>query len=273
MEGELADQRNIRSLGEPIARGRTAEIYAWDDGRVLKLCYDWVSEDAVRYEARIAGAVHAAGLPVPAVGKVQELAGRFGLVYEHVKGQSMFKALAAKPWHLRHHAGSLAALHAQTHEVTSVEGVPSQRQRLHDKIRHAEGLEPDLKQAGLAVLAGMPEGHTLCHGDFHPENVLITDRGPIIIDWIDATLGNPLADVARTSVILLGVRHSPGVSGIEGLMLAWYHQAYIQRYFRLRPGGEAEYERWLPIVAAARMSEGITEVAGWLRRQVVAGLT
>jgi hypothetical protein len=42
----------------------------------------------------------------------------------------------------------------------------------------------------------------------------------------------------------------------------------VKRYFELRPGGEAEYRAWWPIVAAGRMSEGVPGLEEWLRRQV-----
>jgi len=34
------------------------------------------------------------------------------------------------------------------------------------------------------------------------------------------------------------------------------------------PGGTNEYHRWLPVVAAARLSENIPEVEGWRLAQV-----
>ena len=68
-------------LEKPIALGRTAEIYAWEDGYVVKLFRDGMPAASVEYEARIARTVHAAGLPVPAVGEVVDINGRFGLVF------------------------------------------------------------------------------------------------------------------------------------------------------------------------------------------------
>ena len=77
------------SLDSPIATGRTAEIYAWQDGTVLKLYYEWCPRRWLDEELRIARLVHAAGLAVPAPGEIVEINGRVGLVYERVDGPSM----------------------------------------------------------------------------------------------------------------------------------------------------------------------------------------
>jgi hypothetical protein len=46
-----------------------------------------------------------------------------------------------------------------------------------------------------------------------------------------------------------------------------FHSAYLKQYFHLRPGGEEEYRRWLPVVAGARLSENIPELEKWLVTQ------
>jgi len=258
---------------KPIAFGRTAEIYAWEDGWVLKLFHDWFPEGSVRHEAELARAVQAAGLPVPAVGEILELGNRLGLPYQRVDGSSILEQVRARPWALPRLSRLLAELQAGMHENDTVTGLPSQRQRLDGKIRRAEGLRPELRAAALEVLAAMPQGTRLCHGDFHFDNVLVTAKGPVVIDWIDATLGRPLADVARSSVILLGILiPGSGATWMERVMVRWHHRIYLRHYFRLRPGGEEEYRAWRPIVAAARMSEGIAEIQDWLGSQVEKGL-
>jgi len=80
-----------KDLSRPLAYGRTAEIYAWQEGQVLKLFYDWFGLENIGYEARVARAVHASGLPVPAVGEIIGVNGRNGLVYQRVDGHSMWE--------------------------------------------------------------------------------------------------------------------------------------------------------------------------------------
>jgi uncharacterized protein (TIGR02172 family) len=246
-------------------------MYLWKEGWILKLFHEWFPGEDVRYEAQIARIVHQAGLPVPAVGKVVEVEGRWGLIYEQVDGPTMLEEIRSKPWRLLRSARLLAELHADMHASDVQVELPSQRERLRKKIERARGLSADLQEAHLEALEEMPEGARLCHGDFHPDNVVITKRGPVVIDWIDATQGNPLADVARTTVILLGVRASRRGSWAQRVMAQWYHRLYVRRYFELQGGEQKEYRAWYPIVAAARMSEGIGELEEWLQGEAEIG--
>ncbi|HKY56340.1 MAG TPA: phosphotransferase, partial [Anaerolineales bacterium] len=160
----------------------------------------------------------------------------------------------------------LAKLHAQMHEcVFDAVGIPLQRKRLQNKINHADALPSSLKTALLNALQSLPEGDRVCHGDFHPANVLVLGEEARVIDWMDASRGNPLADVARTTVIARGEAESGEIPNpFIKVLVNLFHSIYLRHYFRLRPGGEDEYRRWLPIVAGARLSEGIPELEKWL---------
>ena len=258
-------------LGQPLAYGRTAEIYAWGPGQVLKLFYDWYDPESVEYEARIARAIQENGLPVPAIGEILRVNGRLGLVYQRVDGPSLWEEMMRRPWLVMHYARQMAALHIRMHANPGPTGIPDQHDRLERKIMEAKGLPEMLKRKGSATLASMPPGDRLCHGDFHPFNILMAATGEVVIDWIDATRGNPLADVARTSILVTGAIEAGQIKGAwPRLLLQLMHSAYLDQYFQLRPGGREEYRRWLPIVAAARVSEGILELEDWLIAQAAA---
>ena len=254
-----------RALEKPIAAGRTAEIYPWEEGTVLKLFYDWFDVDSIRYEAQIAQAVSAIGVPAPAVGEIIQVNGRNALVYERLDGSAMWAVMARNPFRLVRCAHSMAAIHAAMHLRGMGTELPPQRQRLLRKIEQAQALPAHLRSKVLAVLESLPDGDRLCHGDFHPQNILITPGGERVIDWMDATRGNPLADVARTSILILGAAATNQTPNLwMKILVRGFHWIYLRRYFQLRPGGEAEYRRWLPVVAAARLSEQIPELEQWL---------
>jgi len=112
--------------GKQISRGRTAEIYNWKDGQVLKLFLEAYPFSDAEREARVTEAAHKAGLPVPAVKEVMEVEGRGGIVFEQVEGPIMSKVVASKPWKLSHYANMMAELHARMHSC-EIPGLPSQR--------------------------------------------------------------------------------------------------------------------------------------------------
>ncbi len=255
-----------RDLDRPLALGRTAEIYAWEPGWVVKLYFDWFEPEAVDYERRIASAISATGLPVPAVGETVSVAGRVGLLYERRDGTAMWSDLDQHPARLVSHARTLAELHAEMHARPMEADIPPLHRKLEHKLKSAKPLPETLRTAALKALETLPEGDRLCHGDFHPGNILLSQPDPVIIDWIDSSIGNPLADVARTTILALGAANT-NPSKAAWLGISATHALYLRRYFQLRPGGRDEYRRWLPIVAAARLSEGITELEPWLLAQ------
>ncbi len=259
---------NQRSPGKLLARGRTADVYEWDGAHVLKRFHDWFELGNIEYEQKIARAVHASGVQSPLVGEIIQVDSHNALIYERVPGESMRALVLGKPWKVFAYARVLAQLHAQMHGCTFDASVPAQRRRLEDKINHANALAASLKAHLLHTINELPEGDRVCHGDLHPANVLISGEEAMVIDWIDASRGNPLADVARTSVILLGVAESKEISNpLLKVFVKTFHSKYLKEYFHLRPGGEDEYRHWLPIVAGARLSENIPELEIWLVQQ------
>ncbi len=256
-----------------IAEGRTAQVYAWDGAHVLKLYHDWCPPEWVEHEAYVARTIAQTSIPTPQAGEILEYDGRRGILYERVEGVSMLVDMRCRPWLLMRHARILADLQAQFHRL-SVPGLQSYRDRLERSIRQAPHLPEALREQALSILKTMPAGNNLCHGDFHPDNVLVTRRGAMVIDWMTACLGSPWADVARTSLILtIGVK----AAGKQApAYLRWasglFHQAYLKRYFTLMPGGQFELARWMPVIAAARLNEQIAPERNALIEIVKEGL-
>ena len=260
----------VTSLGEPIAG--TGNLYAWGEGQVLKLYGDDAPADWVEHIGRIERALYKAGLPVPAVGEIIEIDGHLGQVYERIEGSPMAEDLLGMPEvdldRVVRLAHVFAQVHAEIHACGNIPELPSQRLLLATVIRRIAVLPPDLKAATLKALDEMPEGDRLCHGDFHPYNVLMSPRGPIVIDWNNAHIGNPLEDVARSTLILSGV---PVSQPSYQSLIEQFNQAYLERYFELRPGDQEQLVAWGPIVAAVRLSDNIPEIQEWLLEQIRTG--
>ncbi len=244
------------TLSTPFATGFTAEIFDWKPGWVLKLFNQGISRCTVEVEASAARQVYASGLPVPAVGEVLEMSGRFGLEYERVDGISMLQAVMQRPWRFIAYARQLAELQAEIHAVRLPE-LPSQKDRLEGKIRRVAILPEDVRQAALQALQSLPEQDWLCHGDFHPGNILLSARGPVIIDWLDGSHGSPVMDVARSTLLFGGGPLPTGTPRVVSILQGWYYREYIRRYRQLNPFDPGEMAKWIPVAAAARLWENI----------------
>lgn len=271
-------------LGLPIAHGRTAEIYAWQEGYVLKLFYDWFELEKIEYEAHISRAIHACGIPSPAVGDIIRVNDRYGLLYQRVEGESMFRMFQHKPWNFFRYARRMAELQAQIHTCTVRADIPSQRENLERNIRQASALPERLKSKAMDLLNLLPDGNKLCHGDFWPGNILMTDQGEMIIDWLHTSRGNPLADLARTTNLVIGYTTTSQVqrpflsvepqrsSSLKNSFFQFFirvaYPAYLNNYFNLCPSDKEEYKHWLPVIAAARLYDNIPELEGMLISQV-----
>src|SRR5688500_808203 len=104
------------------------------------------------------------------------------LVLERIDGPTMGQALTRRPWEVLRHVRILADLHHRLHAIPF-------------------------------------EGLTLIHFDLHPDNVLVTPQGPVLIDWTNARGGSAAADIAMTWLIL-----QPS-AGVPGRLLAWLCRA------------------------------------------------
>lgn len=246
--------------GPLLGQGRTAEVYAWGEDRVLKLFFESWSSDWIEQEARVARIVHEAGLAAPAIEGTIELEGRSGIIYERIDGPSMMENTAFHPWRLGRAARQLADLHLAMHGLVERE-LPSGLELLTRLLREAPRLTDQARSWLLRHLERLPEENAICHGDFHPDNVLMSPRGPVVIDWMSVTRGHPLADVAGT-LLLFSIAEMPESLGLlrgpVGMIWRAMLAPYLRHYFRSSPYTREQLENWIPVMAAAYLGQGMT---------------
>jgi hypothetical protein len=237
----------MRKIGE----GDKSEVFALDDGRILKLFKQkWVALAPI--EADMAGKLESAGVEAPRVTEVLERDGRPGIVFDNLPvGRTIGADVRARPWHIAASARDLAERHAAVHRCMSME-LPSQRERLRDEIVRSDGISERARRLALAGLEALPDGAHVCHNDIHMLNVIVHERGSTIIDWVLATRGNPLADVANALLQLRFGEQPRGLvarAALEGGR-ALFQRVYRARYLGLQPEARDELARWeLPVAA------------------------
>ena len=177
------------TIGRLLAVGNVAEVFECGS-RVLKLYRSAVRKPTPFHEAAIHATVETMGLPVPAVWGVQEVGGRWGIVFDRISEASFAKRMQEDPSLVPECLEILVRLHARIHTHPAHE-LGSLKLRLAANIARTGLLDEPRKQILLSLLADMPKGDRLCHGDFHPINVLDQTSQPLVIDWPDACRGDP----------------------------------------------------------------------------------
>ena len=260
-----------------IATGYTADIIEWDEKCVIKLFKDWTNPHLAEREFQNMQIAHAAGLKVPYAREVIEVKSRQGIVFERLDGITQDLHMQTKPFEIAASLRLFGQLHADMHAIDLKTAMPiSQTERLLSNIQQAAELSQELKKAVLTALESMPTGNRICHMDFHPRNIILTENGPFIIDWETAVKGNPLADVAATSIIIWGGDTTNRPRSLKrtiekgiGYLL---NRSYLKHYAKINALDQDQYLAWLPIVAASRLNDGHLNLQKWLLSVVETGI-
>ena len=233
------------TLGALLGVGRVAEVFACGE-LVVKLYKPTVPKRSPFGEAAILTAVEALGLPAPVVYGVHRIGDRWGVLMSRAEGPTLAEAMKHQAGTLPTQLDRMARLQLQVHSHAATQ-FASLKMRLAANIHQASMLSELRRKTLLAGLVAMPEGDRLCHGDFHPYNIMGPLGREVLIDWPNASQGDPTADVCRTYVLLRSVSSE----------LA---SAYIDTYSQASGASRDAILNWLPFVAAARLVEGVPEV-------------
>jgi aminoglycoside phosphotransferase (APT) family kinase protein len=248
-----------RLPGELVAVGTRSSVHSYGPGAVVKIPAPSTPEGWIASEAEYADAARAAGAPAPRLLSLERIGGRTASVWERIGGESMWHQVVDQPGRSAALGRLLADVQNDLFGLVPPVTLPRQRDRLTSKIRRTAALvDPALIRAldHLPEPAGTPR---LCHGDLHPSNVILADRGPMIVDWFDASRGDPVADAARSSITLLanGAEAPPHLPGADPAALAELTTAYLDRLRDHLGFDDALLARWQAVSAVARVAEGV----------------
>ena len=261
--------------GDLLGRGRVAQVRSWRSSRAIKIFSPGTSRSVAAEEARKTQVAWDLGLPVPRVWEVRDLEGSPAVVLDLIRGTTMVNLIRARPWVVGRMAHLSARLLAQVHAQAAPADFPSLCEVLRRRVTGAPALPENLRTRVLELAETSPGGAAVCHGDFHPENVIMADSGPVIIDWDNASRGCPRADAVRTLILVGAWPHHFSTQPIRAavrLVSAIFSRAFKASYCRITETGESDLSLWLAPVAAARMAEAVEGEGPYLLRAVERGL-
>ncbi|MBX4262229.1 phosphotransferase (plasmid) [Clostridium estertheticum] len=184
------------NYGKIVGVGNTATVYEWKESKVIKLFYQGYPKEAIEKEFHNAKAISNMDFEKPKVYEIVFFEERIGIIYDKVEGESLLD------WVMRTGDVQQCALYmAKLHKAITqnrISNVPNFKEFLKCNILNVISTDSKKREEVLKMLDNLLDGNTLCHGDFHPGNILIAEGHTMVIDFMNVCHGNFLYDVART---------------------------------------------------------------------------
>lgn len=254
-----------------IGGGLSADVFRLDAHRVLKLMRPDVPVAVARRECAVTQVAADAGLAIAHPRGLVMVGKRCGLLLDYLPENPVLRRVRRWPGAVMVTLAALARYQAAIHRLAPAGGIP----HAADVLAHRLG-ESLADAAAVAhartLLAALPPGDRLLHGDLHMGNIITMPGGLRVVDWSQAMIGVPAADVARTELLLRYGRYGRRLRDHAWLRSVRHGAAawYLTCYRRITGMTDAQVDAWRTPVAVAWLREGSAAHAPSLRRYIAA---
>lgn len=233
------------NLDRVIAVRNNKTIYR-DGDACIKVFDSSYSKADVLNEALNQARIEETGLNIPRIREVTMVDGKWAIVSDYIKGKTLSQLMKEDPDNKSKYIEMLVDLQLEVQSKTCPL-LNKLKDKMNRKICLSE-LDATTRYDLHTRLEGMPKHTKVCHGDFHPSNIIISDDGTAyILDWSHATQGNASADAARTYLLFW-------LAGdIEGA------KEYLDLFCKKSDTAKQYVQKWMPIVAASQSVKGNEE--------------
>ena len=230
------------NLTNVIAQRPNKTVYR-DGDRCIKLFAEGYSKSLILNEALNQARIEETGLSIPKVLEVSTVDGRWAIISEYIEGRTLAELMEQNPEKKQEYLELLVDIQLAIQSV-HCPLLSKLRDKMQGKISQTK-LDATTRYDLHVRLDGMPKHDKVCHGDFNPSNVIITDDGRwYVIDWAHATQGNASADAARTYLLFC--------------LNGEYDTAkkYLDLFCKKSDTAKQYVQKWMPIVAASQSVKG-----------------
>ncbi len=230
------------NLDRIIAVRNNKTVYR--DGDLCMKVFDAsYSKADVLSEALNQARVEETGLHVPTVHEVTLMDGKWTIVTDYIKGKTLAQLMLENPEKKDEYLEFFVDLQIEV-QSKRCPLLTKLRDKMSRKISQTD-FDATTRYELFTRLDDMPKHSKLCHGDFNPSNIIITEDGtPYILDWSHATQGNGSADAARTYLLFW---LNGDINGAEKYLELFCAKSRIEKKY---------IQKWMPIVAASQTVKG-----------------
>ncbi len=237
---------NEIKLGKLISKGDKVDVYKSEDGKLaVKIFKPECPKTMVFYEALMISKIEETGLNIPTVKEIELIDDKWALATEFINGKTLKQIMEEEPENVNEYLDDMVEIQLDIHDNT-IRSVAKLRDALKAEIDSLSDIDYIKKYELQTRLDSTPKHTKLCHGNFVPENIIVTDENEVyILDWVGATIGNASADVANTYLEL----------SLTSTELA---EKYLNIFCEKTNTSKKYVQEWLPIMAASKLAKGVT---------------
>ena len=228
-------------LDRVIAVRNNKTVYR-DGDKCIKVFNDNYLLSDVLNESLNQSRAYEAGINVPKLLEVTTFDGKYAIVSEYVRGKTLEQLMDENPEKKNEYIELMVNAQLNIGAKSSPK-LRLLKHKMRDQIRLTD-LDSITRYDLHNKINLKTKNHNVCHGDFCPSNIIVTDDGELtVIDWAHATSGNTLADVANTYLLFW---MNGDISGAEN---------YIDKYSEKSEIEKQQILSFMPIVAASRLAD------------------
>ncbi len=214
-----------------------------DGDRCIKVFNEEYSKADILNEALNQARIEETGLNIPKILEISMIDGKWAIVSEFIAGKTLAELIEEEPQNKDKYLELLVDIQLDIHS-RKAPLLNKLKDKMNRKISESD-LDATTRYELHTRLEGMPKHNKVCHGDFNPSNIIITENGtPYILDWAHATQGNASADAARTYLLFC-------LNGDEAGA-----KKYLDLFCKKSNTARQYVQKWMPIVAASQSVKG-----------------
>jgi len=241
-------------LDQVIATRASKTVYR-DGCKAIKVFNSEFSKADVLNEVLNHVRIEETGLAVPAFHEVTKIDNKWAIVFDFIEGKTLQQLISENPKKRNEYLDIFVKLQMEVHKKRAPL-LTKLKDKMNRKISECK-LDDATRYDLHTRLDSMPKHVKVCHGDFNPSNIIVSeekDAKIYIIDWSHATQGNASADVARTYMLFLLANEDA------------FAEDYLELFIEETKTERSYIQNWLPIVAASQSVKDKPEELELLQR-------
>ena len=242
------------NLDNEIIKRSNKSVYRDNDNTIKLFVENYSKADILNEALNQARVEEGTDLKIPSLKEITKIDNRWALISDYIEGNSLENLMNNNPEKQDEYLEMFINIQL---EVLSkhVPLLNRMKEKYRRRITNTELIDDNTRYELLQRLEGMEEHTKLCHGDFNPSNIIITENGEyFILDWAHVTGGNSAGDAATTYLEFC-------MQGKKDLA-----EKYLNRFSEMSNINKMTIQKWIPIVAVNELTKGKKEEEEFLRQ-------